>query len=151
MRRVLALAAFALLAGCAPPAPPPEAPATEGSLPGAAQSDPLAVAAALSVTEAIGTPVTLAPDVSRTDGEWGWLVAQPWTPEGAAIDWSQTQFAERAAQGAMDGSGTTYALLRREGDQWRVVEIVIGPTDVAWLDWAERHGAPATLIEPPAR
>ncbi len=148
MRRVLAIAAFTLLAACTPPAP---APSTEGdtSTPGSSagvSTDPLAVAAAPAISEDIGIPVTLAPTVSRTEGDWGWLVAQPWTPDGAAIDWSQTRHASRAENGAMDSSGTVYVLLKRENGAWRVVEHIVAPTDVAWLDWPQRHGAPESLF-----
>lgn len=148
MRRVLAIVAFTLLAACSPPAP---APSSDGdaSSPGSSagvSADPLAVAAAPAISEDIGIPVTLAPSVSRIDGDWGWLVAQPWTPDGAAIDWSQTQHASRAENGAMDSSGTVYVLLKRENGAWRVVEHIVAPTDVAWLDWPQRHGAPESLF-----
>lgn len=148
MRHVLALIAFTLLAACTPPAPAP-AEGDDASIPGSsadAISDPLALAAAPVISEDIGIPVSLAPRVSRTDGDWGWIVAQPWTPEGAAIDWSQTRHASRAENGAMDSSGTVYVLLKRENGAWRVVEHTIAPTDVAWLDWPQRHGAPESLF-----
>lgn len=147
MRHVLALIAFTLVAACTPPAPAPAE--GDASIPGSsadAISDPLALAAAPAISEDIGIPVSLAPRVSRTEGDWGWIVAQPWTPEGAAIDWSQTRHASRAENGAMDSSGTVYVLLKRENGAWRVVEHTIAPTDVAWLDWPQRHGAPASLF-----
>lgn len=148
MRGLLALIAFTLLAACTPPA---QAPSAEGdaTTPGAAvdaSTDPLAIAAAPTVSEEIGIPVSLVPTVSRTDGDWGWLVAQPWTPEGAAIDWSQTRYAERASEGVLDGQGTTYVLLKREGGQWRVQAFAVGPTDVAYEDWDDRYGAPSSIF-----
>lgn len=148
MRRVLALVAFTILAACTPPAP--SAPSEPGaSSPGSvaeATTDPLALAAAPAISTAIGVPVALHPSISRTDGEWGWLIAQPWTPEGAAIDWSQTQYAQRAADGALDGDGTTYVLLRQQNGQWTVVASAVGPTDVAWAGWAQQYGAPESLF-----
>ena len=147
MRRVLALIAFTLLAACTPPAPSTEGgdTVTPGSTIDAA-TDPLAIAATPVIGEDIGVPVSLAPRVSRIDGDWGWLIAQPWTPDGAAIDWSQTRHASRAENGVMDSSGTVYVLLKRENGSWRVVEHTVAPTDVAWLDWPQRHGAPASLF-----
>lgn len=147
MRHVLALLAVALAAACTPPAPTPgEGDAgTPGSTIDAA-TDPLAIAAAPAISEEIGIPVSLTPSVSRVEGDWGWLVAQPWTPVGAAIDWSQTRYAERASEGVLDGQGTTYVLLKREGGQWRVQAFAVGPTDVAWADWSQRYGAPASIF-----
>ena len=148
MRYVLAIAAFTLLTACTPPAPSTstEANVTTPGSTADSSTDPLAIAAAPAISEDIGVPVTLAPRVSRTDGDWGWLIAQPWTPEGAAIDWSQTRHASRAENGVMDSSGTVYVLLKRENGAWRVVEHTIAPTDVAWLDWPQRHGAPESLF-----
>jgi hypothetical protein len=147
MRVALAIAALFALAACSPPTP--QGGPTDPSAADAAQTDPLALALEPTLAEEIGRPVTLAVLVSRTDGDWGWIVAQPWTPEGAALDWSQTNLAERAGQGMLDGSGRTYALLRRQDGEWRVIDHAVGPTDVAWADWPQRHGAPASLFEMP--
>ena len=147
MRHVLALIAFTLIAACTPPAPAPAE--GDATIPGSsadAATDPLALAAAATVGEQIGVPVSLVPRVSRVEGDWGWLIAQPWTPDGAAIDWSQTRYALQASEGVLDGAGTTYVLLKRENGAWRVVDSVVGPTDVAYGDWAQRHGAPASLF-----
>ena len=68
-----------------------------------------------------------------------------WILRGA-IDWARTKYGDQSAEGVLDGGGTTYALLKRENGQWRVLEFVIGPTDVAYADWPERHDAPAGLM-----
>jgi hypothetical protein len=149
---VFALAAFAV--ACSPPAAKQEdAPGTAVSEPGAAtadapnpERDAMTAALAPRVEAEIGRPVSFSVTTMRVTGDWGWLIAQPWTPEGAQIDWSQTRYAERAEGGFLDGGGTTYALLRREGERWRVVDFAVGPTDVAWADWATRHGAPESLF-----
>lgn len=147
--RAMSISVLALaLAACSPPAQTPTNadPSTPGSPTTDVSTDPLAIAAAPAIGTEIGMPVALTPSVSRTEGDWGWIVAQPWTPEGAAIDWSQTRYAERAAQGVLDGQGTTYVLLKRENSAWRVVEFAVGPTDVAWEGWGREHGAPASLF-----
>lgn len=149
------IAAFALFAAaCTPPAQAPsdEAPAANGGQAGqvAEAPDPErdAMVAALSpaVNAEIGVPVAFQVTTKRVEGDWGWIVARPWTPEGASIDWSQTNLASRAENGVMDGQGTTYALLKREGGAWRVVAYTIAPTDVAWTDWPQRYGAPASVM-----
>lgn len=144
----LAIATLAL-AACTPPAQDAQQ-ETPGMTADQAQTDPLAIALTPALSEDIGAPVSLSVQVSTMDGDWGWIVAQPWTTDGTQIDWSQTRYAERAREGVLDGNGTTYALLRRENGQWRVVEHAVGPTDVAWAGWAEEHGAPAALFQMPA-
>lgn len=148
MRRLMAVAAFVLLAACSPPAQ--QGKQSSDITAGDVQTDPLAIALAPVLTESIGLPVSLSVRTSNTQGDWGWLVAQPWTTDWTQIDWLETTYAERAREGVLDGNGVTYALLKREGGQWRVVEFAVGPTDVAWADWAERHGAPASLMVMPA-
>jgi hypothetical protein len=146
-----------VLAACSPaPAPiAPESPGANsaGSNGEAEAPDPErdAMLAALipAVSAEIGAEVTFTVETKRTQGDWGWIVARPWTPDGAQIDWSSTALAERAREGALDGGGATYALLRRQSGQWRVVAFAVGPTDVAYADWPQRYGAPAPLMDLP--
>lgn len=149
--RPIVFAFLALAVACSPPsAPKTEAPPGEPGIPVEAanpERDALTEALAPRVQAEIGQPVSFTVTTMRVENDWGWLIAQPWTPDGAQIDWSQTRYAERAAEGVLDGGGTTYALLRRENGQWRVVDFAVGPTDVAWADWSERHGAPASLMQ----
>lgn len=138
------LAALALVA-CAPPAPSEPASPPAPSAPEAANEEMLAALTPV-VSAAIGQPVSFTIDTVRVDNDWAWLVVQPRAADGSALDWSQTSFASAHANGVLDGDGTTYALLKREAGQWRVVEHVIGPTDVAYIDWPARHGAPPELL-----
>lgn len=148
-----AVLAFALLALACSPSPQHQREAAPGEpgIPPAEASDPerdaMTAALAPRVEAEIGRPVSFTVNTMRVENDWGWLIAQPWTPEGAQIDWSQTRYAERAASGVLDGGGTTYALLKRENGTWRVVDFAVGPTDVAWADWSERHGAPASVMQ----
>jgi hypothetical protein len=153
--RALVLALALAGAACSPPSQQKqaEAPASAPGAPAAEAPDPerdaMAAALASAATPEIGIPVSFAVTTKRVDGDWGWLVAQPWTPDGAAIDWSTTRYATQAQEGVLDGGGTTYALLRRDAGNWRVVAFAVGPTDVAYADWPERYGAPASLMELP--
>lgn len=105
-----------------------------------------AVGAALAVD--LGQPVQLRIDHARIDGDWAWVIAEPFKPGGLSlIDWSTTHYAEQAAMGGMDGS-TTYALLQRVNGAWVVKDFVVGPTDAPWVGWAQKHGAPASLWAP---
>jgi hypothetical protein len=151
-RLVLALALIAAACSPAPSEKTAEVPASAGSAGEAQAPDPErdAMIAALSprASEDIGIPVTFIASTKRTEGDWGWLVAQPWTPEGTAVDWSTTRYAAQAREGMLDGAGTTYALLRRQNGKWSVVAFAVGPTDVAYADWPQRYGAPASLMTP---
>lgn len=134
----LALAACSQPATDAPAPPPP--PSAE------AMSQELIDALTPVVAAEIGQPVALTASQTRVMNEWGYVIAQPTQPDGAAIDWSTTLLAERAAEGVLDSNGQTHALLRKENGAWRVLEYAIGPTDVAWIGWAAAHGAPEELF-----
>lgn len=137
------LLALALVA-CTPPAPeaPPPPPLSADAM-----SQPLIDALTPVIAADVNQPVTMTASQVRVMNEWGWIVAQPAAPGGGAIDWARTKYAGQAEAGALDGGGTTYALLKQENGQWRVLEFVVGPTDVAWLEWPARHGAPAEIIQ----
>ncbi len=153
MRLFLFAAMLSLAAACTPPQTPADQAddsASNGSVIDQApdpERDAMIAALVPAASDDIGRPVTFTVTTKRTEGDWGWLVAQPWTPEATQIDWSTTRYAEAAQEGLLDGNGVTYALLRRENGQWRVVAFAIGPTDAAWADWPQRYGAPASLMQ----
>lgn len=137
-----AFAALALLAAaCSPPAS--EAPSSEAAIPQGNVDAALlnAVSAALMADFGTTQGVSLTSDTIRTEGDWGWVIAQPQN-----VDWSQTKYAEQAAEGMLDGNGTTYALLQRENGVWIVRAFAVGPTDVAYATWPQEYGAPASLM-----
>lgn len=103
-----------------------------------------AVKAALDAD--LGQPVWFPAETVSFDGDWAWLVGVPSQLRGQDIDWARTRYAERAAEGVLDGGGTTYALVQRQNGVWVVRDFVVGPTDVAYMDWPQRYGAPAALM-----
>jgi hypothetical protein len=143
--KIKALLVVLALAACSPPAPSEPAAPAPAPAADAANAEMLAALAPV-VSAAIGQPISFTIDTVRVDNDWAWLVVQPQAADGSPLDWSQTSFASAHANGVLDGNGTTYALLKRENGQWRVVEHVIGPTDVAYIDWPARHGAPPELL-----
>jgi hypothetical protein len=153
------IVALALIAAACSPAPAPSEKANEPNASGSAgqaeapdpERDAMIAALSPRASEEIGIPVTFTVNIKRTQGEWGWLIAQPWTPDGAQIDWSTTRYATQAQEGMLDGNGTTYALLRKQAGQWSVVALAVGPTDVAYADWPQRYGAPPALLDLPPR
>jgi len=80
-------------------------------------------------------------------GEWAYVSGEPRRPGGGKIDWRQTKF--RRAYEADMFSGLVLALLRRQGGSWKVVELAIGPTDVAWIDWQKQHKLPEAFFKGP--
>ncbi len=139
MPRLIALAAFLLLAMPVPAAPPR---AVERGDP---LREKLLDTLRFDVQRDLGQRIIFVVRVLRVQDDWAFATVAPRTPAGAPIDFSRTHHAERQREGMLDGD-TTYALLRRKGAQWDVVTWVIGPTDVAWAGWAEEYGAPESLF-----
>ncbi|WP_313537630.1 hypothetical protein [Sphingomonas sp.] len=77
-------------------------------------------------------------------GEWVFLVATMQDAAGRPISYAGTPLASAAAEGMI--SKDYVALFRRSGAGWRVIEEALGPTDVAWSGWAEKHGAPKAIF-----
>jgi hypothetical protein len=72
-------------------------------------------------------------------------VVHPRTPAGNPVDFTKTRHAQRQADGVLDGD-RVFALLQYRDDRWQVQEFVVGPTDVAWADWAQDYGATDDLF-----
>lgn len=77
-------------------------------------------------------PVEFRVSFVKTLQGWAHARVMPQRPGGAAIDIAQTIWAEDAAM--MDGL-LTDALFRRQGDRWRLIVHVVGPTDAAASNW----------------
>jgi hypothetical protein len=75
---------------------------------------------------------------------WAFLLGTPRRPDGGQIDYRYTAYAEAYKAGAFDDG--VMALLHKVGGQWRVVQYVIGATDVAYLGWDRKFHAPAAIF-----
>ncbi|PQO22993.1 hypothetical protein C2I36_10200 [Rhodobacteraceae bacterium WD3A24] len=100
-----------------------------------------------TVARVIGQPVEFDIEVLRAGGGWAYLQATPRQPDGHAIEWMNTPFAQDWQADMM--SDVVMVLLREAGDVWQVQDYVIGPTDVYWFGWMERHALPQTLFMAP--
>lgn len=80
----------------------------------------------------------------KQKGDWAFLVARPLRPGNKSIDWSRTPFADAWREGVFDEE--VIALLKRSGGRWRVVEGVIGATDVPYGCWWKKHHAPKSIF-----
>jgi hypothetical protein len=95
----------------------------------------------------LGKPVQFIVKQIDVLGDWAFLHARMQSPGGQTIDYADTRYAEAAVHGHKSSSYA--ALLKRQGDAWNVVAYSVGPTDVAWIGWAQEYGAPAVLFEAP--
>jgi len=80
------------------------------------------------------------------EGDWAFLFAAPQQPNGKAPDYGKTRYREAVRAGAFDNG--VAALFRRTRRSWRLVTHVLGATDVPWMDWPRRFGAPKQLFTP---
>ena len=80
-------------------------------------------------------------------GEWAYADVEPLRPNGNKVDWRKTKF-RRDVEADMF-SGLVLALLRKQGAGWKVAELAIGPTDVAWIEWAKKYKLPEALFKGP--
>lgn len=149
--RALLIVAAAFAAACTPPAATTTA-GEDASQRAPADATTQALLAVLTpvVTQEIGAPVRLDTTTMNVRDEWAYVVAEPRNIDGSAIDWTATNLASRWENAVMDESGTVHALLKLENGGWTLLEHVIAPTDVAWIDWASRHGVPPDILGLPS-
>ena len=117
--------------------------ATATQMPDAERARMLDVARA-PVAKRLGKPVKFVVRTLERQGDWAFLIAAMQDGSGRPISFTGTPLASAEAQGMV--SKDYAALLRLNGGQWRVVDTAVGPTDVAWADWPEKHGAPKSLF-----
>jgi len=153
---VTATACLALV-GCQPggaapgktnPEPPPAA-ATGTKAPDASAVLSPEQAAALEalrvpIEKELGQPVVFKTGRFEVSDGWAFVEGQTVRPDGAVIDYTQTPHKEAVAAGAFDDGFT--ALLHLENGSWKVVTYEIGSTDVPWVEWPQKYGAPSMIF-----
>lgn len=98
---------------------------------------------------ALGKPVEVELQAVDRCGHWAFVRARLRDVGGGTLSLEDTRFAEAADNGGV--SDLAAVLFRKEDeaggdDTWRVVDQAILPTDVAWLVWPQKHGAPSQLL-----
>jgi len=86
----------------------------------------------------------LAPTQTKRSGDWVFLKARMRNSAGQPFDYAGTDLYQAAQVGTV--SDRCAALLHRENGVWKLVDIAVGPTDVAWENWPTKHKAPADLF-----
>lgn len=92
----------------------------------------------------LGLPVRFVVTRLERQGEWAFLLATMQNPHGRPVDLARSKRASAAREGMV--SNVYAALLRRRDGHWVPVDHATGPTDVAWEDWADKHGAPRAVF-----
>ena len=80
----------------------------------------------------------------RSNGTAAFLWGKPVRPDGGAVDYRKTIYAEALKEGAFDDN--VYALWRKAKGKWVVNEWGIGATDVPWDGMWTRKGLPRGLF-----
>ena len=98
-----------------------------------------------AVADEIGATLRFEVRDLRVLNGWAFADVSPINPRGGGpYDYAGTSLEEEWREGLMDDG--IVALLRLRDGRWRVVEMAIGPTDVAWEGWDEEFGAPPQLF-----
>lgn len=91
-----------------------------------------------------GKQVTITVKDLNISGGWAFLYAGMATTDGTPL-YQGTEDEEAAAHG---GKSHSYAGLfqRTGGGGWQLIDSAVGPTDVAWQNWPQTYGAPASIF-----
>ena len=90
-------------------------------------------------------PVIFKIDHLKVQRGWAFVRAYPQRPDGGAIDYTKTEYQEAIDAGVFDEG--VIGLLRNANGKWKVVQFVIGATDVPWVDWDTKYKAPKGIFK----
>ena len=106
--------------------------------------------AAARARAALGKDVELDPEAVDRSGHWAFVRGRLRDAGGQSLSLEGTPFQEAAAAGA--ASDLAAVLFRQDEESqgepagWTIIDHAVLPTDVAWLDWPQKHGAPTRLL-----
>ncbi len=93
----------------------------------------------------LGRKVIFRVDHLRVAGNWAFARVVPLLPNGGEIDYSRTKYRTQLEEGAFDAEAE--CLLRRDGDEWTVLEWRFGATDTETQIWVEKYRIPKSLLD----
>jgi len=111
---------------------------------GSAERKAITDALRVPVEKRLKQEVIFKIDHLRAQNGWAFLSGTPRRPDGGQVDYRNTPYAEAQKAGAFDDG--VMALLHKVGGQWRVVQYVIGATDVAYFGWDRKFHAPSAIF-----
>ena len=107
--------------------------------------------------EHLGQAVVFKVKALRVTDTWAFFFGTAIQPNGNPVDFRKSKAFREDPKGTKmeleEGMlyGGVDALLKREGNRWRIVAIMYDPSDVHWLDYDQKFGAPHHLIADPIR
>lgn len=131
---------------------PPTQPLPQSPAPDDPVREAVLHAATAPLRDAVGDRLQVQVERFNRVGSWVFLQGTMRGVDGGRPNYNDTVFESRRADGVM--SDVYVALLAKadptitdnDARSWRVADYAIGPTDVAWLPWSDKHDAPRTLF-----
>lgn len=112
---------------------------------GSAERKAIMDALRVPVEKKLKQPVIFNIDHLKVQNGWAFLLGKPQQPDGQPVDYHGTDFQDAVDAGAFDDS--IIGLLHEVRGKWRVVQYVIGATDVPYVDWDKKYRAPRAIFE----
>ncbi|HZE70747.1 MAG TPA: hypothetical protein VE135_14645 [Pyrinomonadaceae bacterium] len=83
-------------------------------------------------------------DHFKVQNGWAFILATPQKPEGGPPDYRGTVYERAVDAGAFDNG--VVALLHNVKGNWKLVNYMIGATDVPYVDWDKTYRAPRAIF-----
>jgi hypothetical protein len=99
----------------------------------------------LPIEKQLKQPVIFKISHLKAQNGWAFLLGVPQRPDGSAIDYKGTIYQSALDAGAFDDG--IVALLHNVNGKWRVVQYVIGATDVPYVEWDKKYRAPKEIFK----
>ena len=96
------------------------------------------------VEKKLKQPVIFKIDHFKVQNGWAFLLAAPQRADGGQIDYKGTVYQDAVDAGAFDNG--LVALLHNVNGKWKLVQYVIGATDVPYVDWDKTYHAPRGIF-----
>jgi len=98
----------------------------------------------IPVEKKLKQPVVFKIDHFKVQNGWAFLLAAPQRSDGGAIDYRGTAYQQAIDAGAFDNG--VVALLHYVSGKWKLVQYVLGATDVPYVDWDKTYRAPRAIF-----
>jgi len=98
----------------------------------------------IPVEKGVKQPVIFKIEHLKVQNDFAFLLGVPQHPDGSALDYHGTVYQDAVDAGAFDDG--IVSLLRKVNAKWKVVQYVIGSTDVPYVEWDKKYGAPKGIF-----
>jgi hypothetical protein len=111
---------------------------------GSAERKAIVDALRVPIEKQLKRPVIFKIEHLKVQQGWAFMRAVPQQPDGSRFDYTGTVYQAAQEAGAFDDG--IVALLRNVNGKWKVVQFVIGATDVPYVDWDKKYRAPKGIF-----